>query len=203
MNKKILFALSFVFALIGFSSCSENKEENEYENWQAKNDHFIDSICSEARLGRDGWTMIRAYNLSDSIVQNDKNSYYIYVQKLVEGDGVGHPEFRDSVRVHYSGHLLPSRSYASGYLFEKSYSSTELNETTDVPKLFGVNGLIVGFSTAVMHMVEGDRWKVVIPYYLGYGSSASGKIPGYSTLIYEMELAKIYKYQVDKNTAWW
>lgn len=202
MNRKILFVLSFVFALIGFSSCSENLEENEYENWQAKNEHYIDSICSAARAKRDGWTMIKAYNISDS-TKNDKNSYYIYVQKLKEGWGTRCPEFRDSIRVHYRGHLLPSKSYASGYMFEKSFIGAELDEATDVPKLFGVNGLIVGFSTAVMNMVEGERWKVVIPYYLGYGTGASGKIPGYSTLIYEMELAKIYKYQVDKNTAWW
>lgn len=203
MNKKILFALSFVFTLIGLSSCSENQEENEYENWQAKNEHYIDSLCSVARAGQGRWEMIRAYNLSDSIGDKDKNIYYIYVQKLRDGEGTMRPEFRDSVRVHYRGHLLPSKSYASGYMFEKSYNGAELDEATDVPKLFGVNGVLVGFSTALMHMVEGDRWRVVIPYYLGYGTGASGKIPGYSTLIYDMELAKIYKYQVDKNTAWW
>ena len=202
MNRKILFALSFVFTLIGLSSCSENQEENEYENWQAKNEHFIDSIAAAARAGQGRWEMIRAYNISDS-TKNDKNSYFIYVQKLWDGEGTTRPEFRDSVRVHYKGYLLPSKSYASGYMFEKSYNGAELDVKTDVPKLFGVNGVLVGFSTALMHMVEGDRWRVVIPYYLGYGTGASGKIPGYSTLIYDMELAKIYKYQVDKNTSWW
>ena len=76
MNRKILFALSFVFTLIGFSSCSENQEENEYENWQAKNEHFIDSIAAVARAGQGRWEMIRAYNISDS-TKNDKNVGFI------------------------------------------------------------------------------------------------------------------------------
>ena len=113
MNKKILFALSFVFALIGFSGCSENVAEEEYENWRPRNEHFIDSIASLARSGKDGWEMIKSYNLSDSLGKNGQNIYYIYVQKLEKGAGTTYPEYNDSVRVHYLGRLLPSKSYAS------------------------------------------------------------------------------------------
>jgi FKBP-type peptidyl-prolyl cis-trans isomerase FklB len=59
--------------------------------------------------------------------------------------------------------------YPYGFNFGKSYSSSTLNETTDVPTLMAVNQNITGFATALMHMVEGDRWKIYIPYYLGYG----------------------------------
>ncbi|MBQ5462333.1 MAG: FKBP-type peptidyl-prolyl cis-trans isomerase [Bacteroidaceae bacterium] len=203
MNKKILFALSFVFALIGFSSCSENVAEEEYENWRPRNEHFIDSIASLARSGKDGWEMIKSYNLSDSLGKNGQNIYYIYVQKLEKGTGETYPEYNDSIRMHYLGRLLPSKSYASGYLFDKSYSGTTLNEQTDVPALFGVNKLASGIATAVMNMVVNDRWKVVVPYYLGYGTSGDQKIPGYSALIFDIKLARIYKYKIDKNTTWW
>ena len=97
MNKKILFALSFVFALIGFSSCSENVAEEEYENWRPRNEHFIDSIASLARSGKDGWEMIKSYNLSDSLGKNGQNIYYIYVQKLEKGTGETYPEYNDSI----------------------------------------------------------------------------------------------------------
>jgi FKBP-type peptidyl-prolyl cis-trans isomerase len=40
-----------------------------------------------------------------------------------------------------------------------------------------------------MHV--GDHWIVYIPQEVGYGSRGNGSIPGYSTLIFEMELVAI------------
>jgi FKBP-type peptidyl-prolyl cis-trans isomerase len=37
----------------------------------------------------------------------------------------------------------------------------------------------------------GDKWEVWIPQELGYGTTGSGEIPGYSTLVFEMELVEI------------
>jgi len=52
-------------------------------------------------------------------------------------------------------------------------------------------GIIDGFSTALQHMDVGDKWEVWIPWQLGYGSSASGTIPAYTTLVFEIELVSI------------
>ena len=87
-------------------------------------------------------------------------------------------------------------------MFDKSYSSSFLNEDTDVPVLLAVDGTVVGFGTALMHMVEGDRWKVVIPQYLGYQGDKSGSIPAYSTLIFDMKLARVYRNGDDNDTNW-
>ena len=38
---------------------------------------------------------------------------------------------------------------------------------------------------------KGDRWIIYIPYSLGYGNRASGPIPAFSTLIFEVELLGI------------
>jgi FKBP-type peptidyl-prolyl cis-trans isomerase len=40
-------------------------------------------------------------------------------------------------------------------------------------------------------MHAGDKWEVVIPAELGYGSRANGEIPGNSTLVFEIELVSI------------
>jgi len=40
-------------------------------------------------------------------------------------------------------------------------------------------------------MEVGDKWEVWIPWQLGYGSSASGTIPAYTTLVFEIELISI------------
>ena len=57
---------------------------------------------------------------------------------------------------------------------------------------FLVNGVITGWTTALQYMHPGDVWRIYIPYSLAYGesgnSSGSVTIPGYSTLIFDVEL---------------
>ena len=204
--KHFSYILSLFATLLVLSSCSENEEAGEYDNWQARNQHYVDSIARLADAGTDGWSKLVAFNLVDSIEKKTaNNNHYIYIQKQEDGAGTTSPLYNDSIRVHYLGRLVPSTSYPQGYIFGKSYSTYVFNEATDVPALLAVKDNVTGFATAAMHMVEGDRWKVVIPYYLGYGTSAntSGTIPGYSTLIFDVKLARIYKYQIDTDTTWY
>ena len=195
-----------MLTLLFLSSCSENDEVGEYDNWRTRNQHYVDSIAALADAGKDGWTKIIAYNLITREARTDlTNSHYIYVQKLENGTGEKHPEHNDSVRVHYLGRLIPSASFSQGKVFDKSYSTYTFNENTDVPKLMAVSSnIITGFSTAVQNMVEGDRWKVVIPYYLGYNPSVnpSSLVPDYSTLIFDIKLVRLYRYKIDTDTTW-
>ena len=195
-----------MLTLLFFCSCSENDEAGEYDNWQARNQHYVDSIAALADAGKYGWTKIVAYNLMTREARPDlTNNQYIYVQKLEDGEGERHPEQNDSVRVHYLGRLIPSMSYAQGKVFSKSYSSYTFNEETDVPTLMAAaNNITVGFATALMHMVEGDQWKIVVPYYLGYNPKVnpSSVVPDYSALIFDIKLARIYRYKIDTDTTW-
>lgn len=206
IKKYFGFLAVMAIGLFVFASCDEQDEVYEYEGWQTKNEHFIDSIATVAKINADGsWKIYKAYNMGDSLDFNGPATYYIYVQELEHGTGTYKPMFNDSVRVHYMGQLIPSPSYPKGYVFDKSYATNVLDEETDVPALMGVNSTVVGFSTAVMNMVEGDRWRVIVPYYLGYGEDdySSASIPGYSTLIFDIKLAKIYRYQIDTDTSWY
>lgn len=97
------------------------------------------------------------------------------------------PYLNDTVLVHYVGHLIPSPSYDKGFQFDQSYLEPfELD--TAVPTQFVPAHLVSGFTTALMHMHKGDHWRVTVPYQLGYGTSDSGDIPAYSTLIFEIRL---------------
>jgi len=204
--KKIFAGIVCLASLmLGLSSCSEIEETGEYDNWLNRNTVYLDSIANVCDKNADGtWTKICSFNLNDSVeaITKDK-THYIYVKKLSEGDGDYKPQYNDSVRVHYLGRLIPSASYSEGYIFDKSYSTYKFNELTDVPTLFCVNKVVTGFSTALMHMKVGDYWRVYIPYYLGYGTtSSSSGIPAYSLLVFDIKLARIYKYQIDKDTSW-
>ena len=203
--KRLFYILPILATLLFLMSCSENEEAGEYDNWQARNQQYVDSIAQLANSGRNGWSKMVAFNLVDSVESlNPNNNHYIYIQKLEQGTGETRPLYTDSVRVHYMGRLIPSPSYPQGHIFGKSYSTYEFNEATDVPALMAVNENIIGFSTALMHMVEGDRWKIVIPYYLGYGelTSTITGIPGYSALTFDVKLARIYKYKGSDNSTW-
>jgi FKBP-type peptidyl-prolyl cis-trans isomerase FklB len=42
-------------------------------------------------------------------------------------------------------------------------------------------------------MPVGSKWQLFIPQELGYGERATGQIPAYSTLIFDVELVGIDK----------
>lgn len=201
----VLIALALPLWGLGGISCQENEEVGEYDNWQERNQHYVDSIARLANSGTDGWSKLIAFTMADTNESvSSNNNHYVYIQKLESGTGTTSPLYNDSIRIHYLGRLIPSASYPQGYIFGKSYSTYTFNEETDVPALMATKDNIVGFATATMHMVEGDRWKIVVPYYIGYGESenSSGNIPGYSTLIFDVKLARIYRYQIDTDTTW-
>jgi len=55
-------------------------------------------------------------------------------------------------------------------------------------------GLIAGFREAMLNMKIGDKARVFIPYYLGYGEQGSPPvIPGGANLIFDIELVSIKK----------
>ena len=202
LSAMLALALITVFAA---TSCKESEEAGEYDNWQTRNEHFIDSIASVARANKDGsWTILRAFTLPSDYPMNGESKNYIYVQKKEHGVGTDKPLYADSVRIHYEGRLMPSASYPSGFIFDKSYSTSEFNPQTDVPSLMCVNTTVVGVGTALMNMVVGDRWKIYVPYQIGYGAqSDKAAVPAYSTLIFDIQLAKIYKYKIETDTSWW
>ena len=89
------------------------------------------------------------------------------------------PKATDRVRCHYEGRLV------DGTLFDSSVQRGE-------PAVFGVNQVIAGWVEALQLMSEGDKWKLYIPYSLGYGEQgAGGAIPPYSALIFEVELLEV------------
>lgn len=57
--------------------------------------------------------------------------------------------------------------------------------------VLGQQGVIPGFTMAVVGMKLGEKRKVTIPPSLGYGANANGPIPANSTLVFELELVKV------------
>lgn len=93
---------------------------------------------------------------------------------LTEGDGAK-PTKQNKVTCHYHGTLL------DGTIFDSSVDRGQ-------PATFPVTGVIQGWQEVLPMMPKGSKWRVYIPFDLAYGARNAGKIPAYSTLIFEIEL---------------
>lgn len=82
---------------------------------------------------------------------------------------------RDIIELHYHGTLT------DGTVFDSSRMRGEPIEV----RLWDV---ISGWSEGLKLMSPGDKYRFYIPSKLAYGSTESGAIPAYSTLIFEIEL---------------
>ena len=175
------------------SSCSEDSsEEGEFDNWQKKNETVLNQWAANS-----SYRKILTYSKDASTSISYNNTDYIYVEVLETGDGTETPLFTDTCRVAYRGHYIPTASYPEGLIFDQNYID-EFDWYTAGTSKFLVGGMVNGFTTALMNMHVGDRWRVHIPYMLGYGksdytaSSSSSTIPGYSNLVFEIALYDVW-----------
>ena len=89
------------------------------------------------------------------------------------------PKATDKVKVHYEGTLV------DGTIFDSSYRRGE-------PITFGLNQVIKGWTEGLQLMSIGSKYKLFIPYHLGYGEQGAGaSIPPYAALIFTVELLGI------------
>jgi FKBP-type peptidyl-prolyl cis-trans isomerase FklB len=89
------------------------------------------------------------------------------------------PSPESIVRVHYTGTL------SNGTKFDSSVDRDE-------PAEFSVGGVISGWVEALQLMPVGSKFKIYLPYELGYGEGGAGEIiPPFSVLIFDVELLAI------------
>lgn len=87
------------------------------------------------------------------------------------------PTIKDQVRCHYQGKLL------NGKVFDSSYNTN--------PIVFPLNGVIKGWTEGLQYMKEGAKYRLFIPYQLGYGPNGYYTIPPYAVLIFDVELIEV------------
>jgi FKBP-type peptidyl-prolyl cis-trans isomerase FklB len=199
-NLKYILLAVVLFPLMGIvSSCSEETEtESEFANWQEKNEAYLTKIASDSKYRK-----ILTYT-KDAKTTGMSNSDYIYVEVLESGTGTETALFTDSVLYTYRGRLIPSKSYANGYVFDQSFTGDFDWATSGMQRAcvswnpvtttYGTQLTLFtdGFCTALQNMKKGDHWLVYVPYQLGYGEDGSSAIPGYSTLIFEIAIADVW-----------
>ena len=170
----------FLFTFLPLLSCSESEDEvtNEYANWQTRNEAYIADIAKKCQ---------RVKVFTKDQQAEGPVSDYVYYEVVEQGEGGESPYYSDTIRISYRGRLIPTTSYPEGFVFDQTYTGQFSWQTTGVSTSL-TTGFVDGFTTILQHMHRGDRWRVYIPYQLGYNTTKKDNIPVYSTLIFDIAL---------------
>lgn len=181
MKKYLHIALMLLCVLV-VSSCKDDNDDTEVVEKEAY--RLEQDIAFQAKVNDTGfekWV-------------SEAGDGYVFAKLIKKGDGKK-AYFNSRVSVYYKGSLtdgteFDARLFEDGTPFKCAVYSAYANYNARTNPN-GYSSVISGWTVALQHMVEGDKYEVWIPQELAYGASGSGSIPGYSTLIFEIELVSV------------
>jgi FKBP-type peptidyl-prolyl cis-trans isomerase len=118
------------------------------------------------------------YLKDNHIKETPLPSGLIYIP-VVKGNGA-QAEAGKTVKVQYTGKLL------NGKIFD---SSRETNQPEEF--MLGRAQVIKGWDEGIALMKVGGKATLIIPSSLGYAERDMGRIPPYSTLVFDVELVEV------------
>lgn len=174
---RIYSSLSLILLFI-FTACGNTQAPEEKSKYQKENEAYIDQIDK---------------NSSYTKIQHKFEDYPIYYKVLkahpAENDEL-YPYQNSEVRVHLETKLITGEVVMPAQSMPITITQMQMSPRG----LWTPQGPPKGLQIALLNMSVGDQWEVVVPWQLGYERyDFQNLIPGYSTLIYTIELLEITK----------
>ncbi len=152
---------------MGITSCSTDDN-----SWRDSNLAFFDGLYGKPGIQEIG----------------DTSNAFPGIMYLTYATGTGRkPVVGERVKVIYSAWL-----WNEGLVYNDSLKLKNAFDYSIKGSTFTLGAsTISGFTLALQNMNVGSKWRIFIPYYLGYGSSGTTAVKAYSTLIFDVELKSI------------
>lgn len=106
----------------------------------------------------------------------------IYSYTLREGSG-DYPQKDDYISINYIGKFISGEEFHNTYKTESVFSFTNAE-----------NYLLPGMQAAIDSMRVGEKSVFIVPFDMAFGDKKSGVVPPFSTLIFEIEMLDIARY---------
>lgn len=177
----IIFATIIGIALFT-GACSDDNTWDLYEEWRLENDDFYNAQA--ALKNSDGSLFYR--QLTPSWYPSSGVLIH-YFNDRSKTEGNLSPLVTSTVDVKYIGRLYNDEP------FDSSFTNTANGDSIF---RFQPTQTITGWQIALTDMRVGDSARVVIPYGQGYEAQTTGSIPPYSTLVFDIKLVDIYRYEL-------
>ena len=179
-KRYIIPSILSIVAGAGLTSCLGGDDNSyDYTDWISLNENYLirmtDTVGADGKKVFEKITPVWAPGVY--ILAQWHNDRSLTASNLVPMDN-------STVDVVYRG------SYVNGTVFDSSYTNP------DSVASFKPNGTVAGFWTMLTNMHVGDSVTCIIPSNAGYGASSTSIMP-YSTLVFNMKLKAIKKYEID------
>jgi FKBP-type peptidyl-prolyl cis-trans isomerase len=137
-------------------------------------DMFLQSYFRRVQIAKEVAILDSIKANTPGIQTTETGLMYVILQ---EGNGA-YATSIDSVGVEYVG------KFADGQDFDASDPGK--------PVVFNLSEVIPGFREGLQKVKEGGKIRLFLPSKLAYGERGSREIPGFSTLIFDLTLAKVF-----------
>jgi len=150
-----------------------------------------DNSLEELRLNE--LEILDTYILENYPNVTPKESGLYYIETIAgEGDSL---KLGDRIQIFYSTWTIDS------LLVDESQGYNEGHRFEPLEFIVGTGAVITGLDEAVTYMKPGTKARLVLPSEVAYGQNGDGigYVAGFTTLLMEVEIYKVYPYPVAED----
>jgi FKBP-type peptidyl-prolyl cis-trans isomerase FkpA len=178
MKQRFIFAISIIFSVFLFASCTKDDDSEMKELELRILDNYLES--------------------NNITVEPTASGLYFIEEK--KGTGFVSPSAGDWVNIHYSiysvdGEIILSTTRKSVADDNDFFNENYLYGPAKLPLPSNVEGLNEGLRM----MTTGGKARLIFPSDLGYGSRSFQGVPGYTSLIIDVELLEIIENPIQRE----